>query len=136
MQFVHDEIFERVRIVAVPDSGVFGAYQQVVEHLVVGEQDVWRVLEQLIMTGHDVGGGHGVVVLVAAALAHLAHIHARGHVVAQFRTVVDEFCQSLRLVGGESVHRVDEDGFDALASEPALPVAVVEDWVQEAFGLA
>ncbi len=35
------------------------------------------------MTGHDVGGGHGVkVVLVAAALAHLAHIHARGHVVA------------------------------------------------------
>ena len=136
MQFVYDEVFERVRIVAVPNPGVFGAHQQVVEHLVVGEQDVRRVFEQLIVAGHDVGGGHGVVVLVAAALAHLAHIHARGHVVAQFRTVVDEFCQSLRLVGGEGVHRIDEDGFDALASEPALPITVVEDWVQEAFGLA
>ena len=88
------------------------------------------------MAGHDVGGGHGVVVLVATALAHLAHIHARGHVVAQFRTVVDEFGQSLRLVGGESVHRVDEDGLDALAAQPTLPVTVVENRVQEAFSLA
>ena len=136
MQFVYDKVFERVRIVAVPNPGVFGAYQQIVEHLVVGEQDVRRVFEQLIVAGHDVGGGHGVVVLVAAALAHLAHIHARGHVVAQFRTVVDEFCQSLRLVGGEGVHRINEDGFDALASEPALPITAVENRVQEAFGLA
>ena len=136
VQFVHDEVFERVRIVAVPNPGVFGAYQQIVEHLVVGEQDVRRVLQQFLMAGHDIGGGHGVVVLVATALAHLAHIHARGHVIAQFRTVVDEFGQSLRLVGGEGVHRIDEDGLDALAAKPTLPITVVEDWVQEAFGLA
>ncbi len=49
---------------------------------------------------------------------------------------MDEFGQSFRLVGGERVHRVDEDGLDALAAQPTLPVAVVENRVQEAFSLA
>ena len=123
---IPDETMDEIKIAQMGSS----------DDLVVGEQDVRRVLEQFLMTGHDVGGGHGMIVLVAAALAHLAHIHARGHIVAQFRTVVDEFGQSFRLVGGEGVHRVDEDGLDALASKSTLPVAVVEDRVQETFGLA
>ena len=49
---------------------------------------------------------------------------------------MNEFGQSLRLIGGECIHRIDENGLDALAPKPALPIAVIENWVQKAFGLA
>ena len=123
VQLIHYQVTQRFRFILLPERQVGGAHQQVVEHLVVGEQDVRRrcphrvpVRDHLVLGHH--GGGFQFLP---------AQVEPRGHVAAQFGIAVDRLGEALGLVRGQGVHREDDDGLDALS--PAVPEAVVEDWV-------
>ncbi len=135
VQLVDDEVFKRLGLVAIPQLGVLRPDEQIVEHLVVRQQDIRRVAQQCIMVGDDCLFGHGGARCMFIGRA-FSDIHAGGHVVTQFRTVMDQFRDAFRLVGGERVHRIDQDRLDAGVAESAPLVAVLQNWIQEAFGLA
>ena len=58
MQLIHHEIAQGRGRVALPELAVFGAQQQVVQHFVVGQQNIRRVFAQGFAVGNHVGGRH------------------------------------------------------------------------------
>ena len=108
-----------------PQRQVVGALQQQVEHLVVGDQDVRGVPADVGPFGQHPGVG---------GVRPLADVQARrdaGQVVRR-----QELVDPVRLVGGEGVHRVQQDRLDARRARLALAAAVVQDGDQERLGLA
>ena len=64
----------------------------------------------------------------------LSHVQPRGHLAPQRLRAVDDPGDPSRLVRGERVHGIDEDGLDAGSSGPLA--AVIEHRIQEALRLA
>ena len=130
VQLVDDEVAQGVRGVVLPQAPLVGPQQHEVQHLVVGEQDVGRLVAQrLLVLDHVVGPHLGRQPLVAAA-----DVQAGAEGAPQPLVVVDEAGQPASLVGGQGVHRVDEDRLHPRGA--LVPEAVVEDGVEEALGLA
>ena len=135
VEFVDHQVAQGARAVVLPQHPVPWADQQVVEHLVVGEQDVGRIAAHRVLGGDDARGAHGVRA-GGAALA-LADVETDPNPVAQAGAGVDGFGEAAGLVAAEGVHRVDHQRLDAApASGLVLAPAVVEQRVEEAFGLA
>ena len=129
MQFVDDEVSKRLGSVALPEVALLRPEQHVVQHLVVGQQDIGRIADQRLARVDDFGRRH----LVGRVLGALVGVNANAQA-SQRRRLDDERSDAPGLVGGERVHRIDDDRLDA-----ALPLgadAGVEDRVEEALGLA
>ena len=128
VQLVEDDVAHGVGAGVLPQLAVLGTEHEEVEHLVVGQQDVRRVLAEDFPVGDDVVGPHRPV----AALA--ADVQPRRHPALEPGLVPDLLRQPAGLVAGQGVHRVEDDGLDA--RPPGVAVAVVEQRVEEALRLA
>ena len=129
VDLIDDQELEGLGVVVAPQVLVLRAKQQVVEHLVVREQDVWWVLAHRVTVCDELLAGHhhrGRVLL-------LADVETRCDLATRRSGVVDELGESPCLVSRQRVHRVDEDRFDAGGA--LLLDARVEDRQQEALGL-
>jgi len=129
VELVEHRVAEGVGTVGGPQVVVLAAQQQEVEHLVVGQQDVGGASAQGVAVVDQVVGAHRGV---AAVLADVE----TGRDAEKARVAGDELGHPGGLVGSERVHRVEDQGLDALAADVELAGAVVEDRVQEALGLA
>ncbi|MNZ97760.1 hypothetical protein D3C78_1170150 [compost metagenome] len=125
MQLVHHHEAQQPRRVVAPQPLILRPQQQVVEHLVVGEQDVRRVLAQGVAMGDHLIGRHAAVLRTV-----IAGEQADAELGLQLAHFPGE---APRLIGGQGVHRIDDDRLDALAT---LAQAVVEQRIHEALGLA
>ncbi|MEE8762183.1 MAG: hypothetical protein SOI08_06690 [Bifidobacterium subtile] len=81
VKLIDDEITQRIGVIAVPKLRVLRPHQQVVEHLVIGKQDVRRIFQQRAMASDDGAFAHPFA-FVIPALRLLPNIHACAHVVA------------------------------------------------------
>ena len=108
MKFIDDDVAQCVRLIVSPKFLGIGLHQQIVEHFVVGQQDVGGRLADDAFVGNDFGGAHpggGGFVLVADVESGGDAIEGRGAV----NQVGDAFC----LIGCQGIHWVNQDGFDA-----------------------
>ena len=121
MYLVDSYVFKRVRVVAPPDTRIMRTHKQVVEHLVVGQQNVGRILDHGIAIGNDVAFAHHTH---AFAPSEPAHVQARRHVVAKLVVAIDELGDTLSLIGCQGVHGVYDERLDALFVP--MPIAVVD----------
>ena len=129
VDLVEDEV---ARLDALEEAAVLLAQEELLQHRVVGEQDVGRALRQLAavvalllggVLGARVGAGGGLVERGVARVAAERHAGA-----AELPAQADE------LVVREGVHRVDDDGADG--SGRGAAEALVDDGDDEGFGLA
>ena len=111
---------QRLRVVLLPERLVPAAQEQVVEHLVVREQDVGRVLPHRLAMGDDAVRGH----LVGRVLRLRVRVDPGPHPLER-ADLRDRRRDPARLVGRQRVHRVDQDRLDPGLS--LVPPAVVED---------
>ena len=130
MELIHYEIAQHAACVVSPEREVDGPRQQEIEHLVVGEQDVRRALAQHVAVLDQVIRGH----VRPGRGTGLPHVQSRGHLAPERRCAVDDPGNPPRLVRGERVHGIDEDGLDAGGPRPLA--AVIEHRIQEALRLA
>ena len=129
VELVEHEVLQRVGFVGGPEVAVLTPEQEEVEHLVVGEQDVGRVVAQHFALVDEVVLPH---LRVATRLADVEP----GPQPGELRLGVDQLSDAAGLVGGERVHRIEDQRLDARPPCEPFAGAVVEDGVQEAFGLA
>ena len=134
VQLVDHQIAQRVGPVVAPQPEVERPDQQVVQHLVVRQQDVRRALAQRVAVGDHVPAAHRPAGRRRLRLVVAPDEHPGRHPAAQRGRAVDDSGDAPRLVRGQRVHRVDEDGLDARRA--GLPPAVVEHREEEALRLA
>ena len=120
----------QARGAALPQRLVRGTQQQLVEHLVVGQQDVRRVIPQDLPVGDqpvlaDPGTGLDLLPGVQAGRDTLEHL-----------VPGDQPGQPGRLVIRQGVHRVQDQRLHPRPARPPLPQHVVQDRDQERLGLA
>ena len=114
-----------------PDIGVLGAQEQLVEHLVVGEQEVRRVLAHGGAVGDESGLAHGR----ASRAGGFAGVEAGGDPRERW-LCGQQLGEAFGLVGGQGVHRVQQEGLDPADALGAGTPGVVEHGVEKGLGLA
>ena len=114
-----------------PQLAVLGAQEQLVEHLVVGEQDVRRVVADGVAVGDEGFRGDALVRPGGGVAGVDGGAHPR-----QGGVGGDEAGQAAGLVRGQGVHGVEDEGLDAGDPPGAGAQHVVEDGVEEGLGLA
>ena len=142
VELVEHEIGERLGRL-LPDPLVLGAQQQLVEHLVVGEQDVGSLAPDDRPVG-DQAGGHAVDGIGwrddGVFGPGLAGVERRrdGGLGAVPRDVVgrQHGGESLGLIVGQGIHGVEDQCLHPCDALAALLQAVVKDRQQECLGLA
>ena len=85
MQLIDCDIFQSLRIIILPQESIFRTHQQIVQHFIVGHQNIWCVVQ------------HGFVVCNNAMFAHSAggrmilstNIHTDSHIPTEFITSID-----------------------------------------------
>ena len=121
VEFIDDDIAQGVGLIVAPELLRFGLHQQIVQHFVVGEQQVGgRVADDLLVCD-DFVWPHGR----AGAVVFVADVESSGDFVIEARGAVDEFGDAFGLVGGQSIHWIYQDGFDALTIGGARLLAAV-----------
>ena len=130
VELVEHEVLERVGR-GLPEALVVAAQQQLVEHLVVGEQDVGRVVADDPAVADEPAVGDPR----ARARGVVAGVEA-GPDPAQGGLGGDEAGEPAGLVVGESVHRVEDEGLHAGDAGGVGADHVVEDGDEEGLGLA
>ena len=131
MDFINHQIFQCLRPIFFPQGKVFRTDQQVIQHFIVGQQNIrgrkaqgLPISDELI-TAHDRGG---VLSLLAA------NVEPRFNLVFQVGVVMNEPGHALGLVCGEGIHGVDDDGFDT--PFPSVSPAVIQDRIEKTFRLS
>jgi len=140
VQFVENQVLQGTGFVKAPQPLVLGPQQQKVQHFVVGQQHVGGRVELGGVVGDAVVGPHlGVARILGAGVGGVvapgvgADANAR---IFELGVLPDGFGEALFLVGGQGIHGVKHDGFDAGLPGLLGPKAVVEHGVQKALGFA
>ena len=134
MQLIHNDVAQHLRRVLCPQLAVLWPDQQVVEHLVVGQQNIWWIATKGFTVGNHLLGRHAN--FAAAVLAgHAAHIKAHAQAF-ECRRKRNAFCESRGLVGGKCIHRVDDQCLHTAVAASFGPHTVIQHRIQEALRLA
>ena len=131
VELVDDEIAKNTCMVVLPEALHMGLDQQIIQLFVVGEQDVGRRLMQGVLVGDHAGGGHGRGGRVVGG----ADVET-GAQPGEGRNGVDEIGDAPRLVGGQGIHRVDQDRLDPPSALGVLLAAVLQEWQEKALRFA
>jgi hypothetical protein len=119
VNLVEHEVAERAGMARREEPGVLRVQKEQIEHPIVRQQHVRRVLPQC-----------------APPLLRLrTHVEPDAHLVFQSRIRRDHSLRSLDLIGRERVHRIDDDRLDAGPLSRVLPKAVIEDRIEETLRL-
>ena len=121
VELVHDHVAD-IRVP--PQRQVLTALQQQVQHLVVRDEDVRPLPPDVRTLRHHV---------LVGGVGQIADVQARGDVL-EFGPL-EEVVDPARLVGGERVHRVEQDGLDPDVPAGTCPAAVVKHRDEERLGL-
>ena len=134
VQLIHHHIAQRLRRVLAPEMPVLGTDQQVVEHLVIGQQDVGRILAQRGAVGDHARRRHHH--LPAAVLARTtAHEQAHPQSV-EGRGPRYHLRKAPSLIGGQRVHGINHQRLDAGHAFSDRAGAMLQHGVEETLGLA
>ena len=136
VQLVHHQIAQRVGLLAGPQPGILGAQQQEVQHLVVGQQNVGRVLAQRMAVGDNREAAVGQLLNRFRELVGcITHVQASTDILQRRR--FDDFpCQPGGLIRGQRIHRVEDDGLDPRTAEGTLLAAVLQNGIEKTLSLA
>nr|WP_228329498.1 hypothetical protein [Xanthomonas melonis] len=136
MQLIDHQIAQRIRLLSRPQWRIGGTDQQEIQHLVVSQQNIRRVFAQGVSVGDDREAAIGQLLHAGGFLGRgLAHVQARADT-GQGWCAQDLLGQAAGLVRGQRVHRVQDDGLDARPAQFPLFAAMLQDWIEEALGLA
>jgi len=129
VKFIHYQKPQGLWAVSFPQRKVPGPYQEVIKHLVVREQNVRRCEALFFPAGDDAVFGHDFM----RVLLCLSHEEPRYDLALQLGVVPDGFCDTARLVSGQSVHGINQDNFYTRLTP--MSVAMFQHGPQKAFGL-
>jgi hypothetical protein len=129
VELIEDEVLQAARALR-PQRGVLGAQQQLVEHLVVGEQHVGR-----LAADDGAVGDEAVLGDLRALRAVLPGVERSRHA-GELRLPGEQRGEAAGLVVGERVHRVKHERLQPPHALALGAQDVVEDRQQERLGLA
>ena len=128
MELIQDEVLKGLRA-CLPQNLVLAAQQQLIQHLVVREQDVWRVLpNRVTVVDQPLLTNHGL-------LARLLPRIDRSANTGKPRVRRQQLRDPLRLVISQRVHRIQNQSLDPSLSTPPGTQNVVKNRVEECFRL-
>ena len=131
VELVDDEITKNPCVVVLPEALHVGLDQQVVELLVVGEQDVrWCLVQGVLVGDHACGGHRRGRRVVGRTDVETGAQPGKG------RNGVDQIGDAPRLVGGQGIHRVNEDRLDPSGALGVLLAAVLQQRQEKALRFA
>ena len=133
VQLVHHHVAQGGRGIAGPQRAVPGPQHQVVQHLVVGQQQVRGLLAQGGAVGDDAAAGHDQA--LAAGLGVAPHVEADPQP-GEGRHRRHQFRDAPGLIAGQGVHGVDHQGLDPRLPRGPGAGAVVQHRIEKALGLA
>ena len=114
VQFIHHHIPECALGVLTPQPPVLGPDQQVVEHFIVGEQDVWRIISECGPIGDDTRWSHcHLSPAIPTGPATDEQSHSKP---SEQRRRCDDLREATGLISRQRVHGVDDQRFDAFAT--------------------
>ena len=120
---------KRVGLIARPQVAVLTPQQQEVEHFVVGEKDVRRVVAECLAAVDEVVGPHRAVRTV------LPDVEA-GRQAGETFVFRQQAGDSTGLIRRERVHGIEDERLDAGPVRCLLAGAVIQQGHEDAFGLA
>jgi len=129
MQFVDSYIFQCVRSIVLPQTGILRTNQQVIQHLIVRHQDIRGCIQKCIVIRNDIIFRHHT----ARSMFMSAHIHTGSDISLKFRTLIDKIRNTPCLISSKRVHWVDDQRLYTLLS--SMLIAVLQDRIQETLGL-
>ena len=138
VQFVHHQVAQRVWALLGPQAQVGRTQQQKVQHLVVGQQDVGRIVPQGSSIGDDSEGAWFVLDFLDGLRllrGRITDIEPSAYARQSCR-LDDGLGDAPRLIGGQGVHRVKDDGFDTRPPLCPCHTTVLQDGVEKALCLA
>ena len=128
MQLIDRDVFQSFRVVILPQKGVFRTHQKIVQHFIVGHQNIWCIIQHRLMICDNAVFTHGT----SRCMLLTSDIHTDSNISTEFITAVDQFCDTLCLVCCQSIHRIDNERFNSPFS--TMLVAILQDRVKETFG--
>ncbi len=148
VQFVEHQIAQGAFAVIAPDGLVLRAHQQEVQHFVVGQQNIGRLVLQHLLVGNGPPGllhcavqldGHladgaflgsvgigGIEATGVEADANFGFPSGSGSP-AQGRRPEDFIGKAPGLIGGQRVHGIEDDRLDTLPAGAVFAIAVIEN---------
>ena len=130
MDFIQHDVDQLLRGVLVPEQLVLATHQEVVQHFVVGQQNVRRRFPQRRLVRNHIGRAHDFV------LTRAANIHPGGDLAPQAVIRINRLRHTPRLVFRQRIHGVEEDGLYPRCIPNSLldARAVIEDGIEKALG--
>ena len=128
MQFIDCNIFKCLGVVILPQESIFRTHQQIVQHFIVGHQNIRCVVQ------------HGFVVCNNAMFTHSTggrmllstNIHPDSHISTEFITSIDQLRYTFRLIRCQGIHGVNNKCF--YSSLATVLIAILQNWIEEALG--
>ena len=127
MQLIHHQVTQGARLVVTPQRLINRPHQQIIQHLVVSQQNIGGVLPERVLTGNDRVCPHPL----AGELLAITNEQADGHLAMQLRIAGNRLGKTAGLIGGQRIHRIDNNGLDPA---PWRACAVVEQGVHKTLG--
>ena len=129
MQLIDSDVFQCIRCVILPESGILRTNKQVIQHLIVRHQDIGRRIKQCLMICDDVVFAHHT----ARSMLTATHIHANSHVSPKLWAFVNKTCYTSCLIRRQRIHRINNEGFNAILS--TMLITVFQNRVQKTLRL-
>ena len=125
MQLIDCDIFQSFRFIIPPQESIFRAHQQIVQHFVVGHQNIRRVVQ------------HGFMVCNNAMFTHhtgrcmflSTNIHTDRHISTEFFASIDQLRNTFSLIRRQSVHRINNQSF--YSSLTTVLIAIFQNRIKE-----
>ena len=128
MQLIDSDVFQSFRVVILPQKSIFRTHQKIVQHFVVGHQNIRCIVQHRFMVCDYAMFTHGT----SRCMLLAADIHTNRNISTKFITAVDQLCDTLCLVCCQSIHRIDNECFNTPFA--TMLVAILQDRVKETFG--
>jgi len=129
VDLIDHHVAESVGTVLAPQALVVLTNEQIVQHLVVGHEDVRRRLPHLVLAGDDPGLGH-----LLGLFTLTTDVEADPNLAFACRIPMDLLSKAPCLIASEGVHRIEDDCFDS--SLAWICQNVVENGVEETLRLS
>ena len=129
MKFVKNDVLQQTRIldILLPEGSILSSHDAIVKHLEVRQDDIRRVRHDLAGILDDPVLGHD---LAEVLLVETFSDKEPGSDLSPKPFIsINSLGESLGLVSGQSVHRVEDDDLDSFL--PYMPVTVVQDGEEE-----
>ena len=126
MQLINSNILKSFWTVVLPKIRILRTHKQIVQHLIVCHEYIWRCSQQSIMISNNLIRHHNLGTILFLA----TNIHAYTNLCGlKLRTSIYQLSHSFGLISSKSIHRINYQCFNSILT--TMSIAVLENRIQK-----